>query len=150
MIVSPDNRSRQQINEAVRVELQKAGVLGGDGQHFQTLSHRSDMTGPDRTWAAMYRVGDVVQYDRGSKAERIERGAFGVVRSSDATTNRLTVEMGDGSTVSYDPRRVYGVNVYREVSRELATGDQLQFSAQNKELGIANRDMGTVTKIEPN
>ena len=42
------------------------------------------------------------------------------------------------------------MNVYREVSRELATGDRLQFSAQHKELGIANRDMGTVTKIEPN
>ena len=46
------------------------------------------MTGPDRTWATMYRAGDVVQYDRGSKAEGIERGAFGVVRSSDSTTNR--------------------------------------------------------------
>ncbi|WP_419807092.1 AAA family ATPase [Terriglobus sp.] len=149
LIVSPDNRSRQQINEAVRGELQKAGKLGEDSQQFQTLSHRSDMTGPDRTWAAMYRVGDVVQYDRGSKAEGIERGAFGVVRSSDATSNRLTVELGDGSTVSYDPKRVYGVNVYREVSRELATGDRLQFSAQNKEFGVANRDMGTVTKIEP-
>ena len=149
LIVSPDNRSRQQINEAVRGELQKAGKLGEDGQQFQTLSHRSDMTGPDRTWAAMYRVGDVVQYDRGSKAEGIERGAFATVRSVDSTTNRLTVELGDGSAVTYDPKRVYGVNVYREVTRELATGDRLQFSAQHKELGVGNRDMGTVTKIEP-
>ena len=149
LIVSPDNRSRQQINEAVRGELQKAGRLAEDGQQFQTLSHRSDMTGPDRTWAAMYRPGDVVQYERGSKAEGIERGAVGTVRSVDSATNRLTVEMGDGSAISYDPKRVYGVNVYREVSRELATGDRLQFSGQNKELGIANRDMGTVTKIEP-
>ena len=149
LIVSPDNRSRHQINGAVRGELQRTGKLAEDGQQFQTLSHRSDMTGPDRTWAAMYRVGDVVQYDRGSKAEGIEHGAFGTVRSTDSTTNRLTVEMGDGSAVTYDPKRVYGVNVYREVTRELATGDRLQFSAQNKELGVANRDMGTVTKIEP-
>lgn len=149
LIVSPDNRSRQQINEAVRAELRNLGKLGEDGQQFQTLSHRSDMTGPDRTWAAMYRVGDVVQYERGSKAEGIERGAFGVVRSSDSATNRLTVEMDNGSTVSYDPKRIYGVNVYRETSREFATGDRLQFSALNKELGIANRDMGTLTKIEP-
>ena len=56
--------------------------------------------------------------------------------------------MDNGSTVTYDPKRVYGVNVYREVSRELATGDRLQFSAQNKELGVANRDLGTVTEIE--
>ena len=148
LIVSPDNRSRQLINEAVREELQKAGKLGEDGRQFQTLSHRSDMTGPDRTWAATYRVGDMVQYDRGSKAQGIERGAFGTVRSTDSTTNRLTVEMGDGSTVSYDPRRVYGVNVYREANREVATGDRLQFSAPLKGLGIANRDVGTVMGVE--
>jgi conjugative relaxase-like TrwC/TraI family protein len=149
IIVSPDNRSRQQINEAVRGELLKTGVLAEDGRQFLTLSHRSDMTGPDRTWAAMYRPGDVVQYERGSKAEGIERGSFGVVRSSDGTTNRLTVEMSDGSTVAYDPKRIYGVNVYRETSREFATGDRLQFSALNKELGISNRDMGTITRMEP-
>jgi len=51
--------------------------------------------------------------------------------------------------VEYDPKRVYGVNVYRETSREFATGDRLQFSALNKELGISNRDMGTITKMEP-
>ena len=149
IIVSPDNRSRQQINEAVREELLKTGTLADDGQRFLTLSHRSDMTGPDRTWAAMYRPGDVVQYDRGSRAEGIERGSFGVVKASDAATNRLTVELPNGSSVEYDPKRVYGVNVYRETSREFATGDRLQFSALNKELGIANRDMGTITKMDP-
>jgi conjugative relaxase-like TrwC/TraI family protein len=149
LIVSPDNRSRQQINEAVRDELLKAGTLAEDGRQFLTLSHRSDMTGPDRTWAAMYRPGDVVQYERGSKAEGIERNSSGVVRSSDATANRLTVEFPNGAAVEYDPRRVYGVNVYRETSREFATGDRLQFSALNKELGISNRDMGTISKIEP-
>jgi conjugative relaxase-like TrwC/TraI family protein len=148
IIVSPDNRSRQQINEAVRSELQKAGTLADDGKQYLTLSHRSDMTGPDRTWAAMYRPGDVVQYERGSKAEGIERNSFGVVQSSDAANNRVTVELSNGSSVEYDPRRVYGVNVYREVSREFATGDRLQFSALNKELGISNRDMGTITRID--
>ena len=149
IIVSPDNKSRQHINEAVRGELLKSGILAEDGRQFLTLAHRSDMTGPDRTWVAMYRPGDVVQYERGSKAEGIERGAFGVVRSSDGAINRLTVEMGDGSSVSYDPKRVYGVNVFRETSREFATGDRLQFTALNKELGISNRDMGTITKMEP-
>ncbi|ADW70185.1 MobF family relaxase [Granulicella tundricola] len=149
LIVSPDNRSRQQINEAVRGELLKAGKLAEDGRQFLTLSHRSDMTGPDRTWAAMYRPGDVVQYERGSKAEGIERGSFGVVRSSDAATNRLTVELPNGVNVEYDPKRVYGVNVYRETSREFATGDRLQFSAIYKDLGISNRDMGTITRMEP-
>ena len=58
--------------------------------------------------------------------------------------------MSDGSTVAYDPRRVYGVNVFRETSRQFATGDRLQFSALNKRAwASANRDMGTITKMEP-
>jgi hypothetical protein len=47
IIVSPDNKSRQQINETVRGELLKNGTLADDGQQSLTLSHRSDMTGPD-------------------------------------------------------------------------------------------------------
>lgn len=148
IIVSPDNKSRQQINDAVRNELLKNGTLAEDGRTFQTLSHRSDLTGADRTWAERYQPGDVVQYGRGSKEYDITRGSVGVVRSVDAATNHLHVELADGSAVQYDPRRLYGVNVYRETSREFATGDRLQFSGADKKMGIANRDLGTITGIK--
>jgi conjugative relaxase-like TrwC/TraI family protein len=148
IIVSPDNRSRQQINEAVRVELRRNGTLADDGQVVRTLSHRSDMTGADRKWAARYSDGDLLQYTTGSKAEGIERNSFAAVRSVDARANTLTVELESGSSVTYDPRRLRGVNVFREVEREFATGDRLQFTAPNKDLGVANRDLGTVTAIE--
>ncbi|MCU1224606.1 MAG: conjugative relaxase domain protein [Edaphobacter sp.] len=148
IIVSPDNRSRQEINEAVRVELRKAGLLAVDGEVFRTLTHRSDMTGADRSWAARYKVGDVLQYTTGSKAEGIERNSFSVVRSIDARANSIAVEVENGSTVTYDPRRLRGVNVFREIEREFAVGDRLQWTAPNKELGVANRDLGTVVGLE--
>ncbi len=124
------------------------GTLGQDRQQFRTLTHRSDMTGADRTWAARYDVGDVLQYTTGSKAEGIERDSFATVRAVDARANSLTVELADGSSVSYDPRRLRGVNVFREVEREFATGDRIGFTSPNKALGFANRDLGTITGIE--
>ena len=148
IIVSPDNRSRQQINEAVRAELRKLGGLAGDAQIVRTLTHRSDMTGADRTWAARYNAGDVLQYVTGSKSEGIERGSFATVQSVNARTNTLTVSLESGSTVSYDPRRLRGVNVFREVEREFAAGDRVQFTAPDKGLGVANRDLGTVVGVE--
>ena len=148
IIVSPDNRSRQQINEAVRDELRKVGKLAGDGQTLRTLTHRSDMTGAERTWAARYNPGDVLQYTTGSKAEGIERGSFATVQSVDARTNTLTVSLEGGSVVTYDPRRLKGVNVFREVEREFAAGDRVQFTGPNKDLGVANRDLGTVVSME--
>jgi conjugative relaxase-like TrwC/TraI family protein len=148
IIVSPDNRSRQQINEAVRVELRRNETLAESGQVFRTLTHRSDMTGAEREWAARYSNGDVLQYTTGSKAEGIERNSFATVRLVDARANTLTVELENRSSVTYDPRRLKGVNVFREVEREFATGDRLQFTVPNKDLGVANRDLGTVTVIE--
>jgi conjugative relaxase-like TrwC/TraI family protein len=147
IIISPDNRSRQQINEAVRVELRRNGTLAEDDRIFRTLSHRSDMTGADRTWAARYNGGDILQYTTGSKSEGIERGSFATVRLVEARTNALTVSLESGSTVSYDPRRLKGVNVFREVEREFTTGDRVQFTAPSKELGVANRDLGTVVSL---
>ncbi len=150
IIISPDNRSRQQINEAVRTELHLKGVLGEDGKQLRTLSHRSDMTGADRTWAARYNAGDVLQYTTGSKTEGIERDSFATVRAVDARANTLTVELANRSTITYDPRRLRGVHVFREVEREFATGDRIQMTSSNKELGVANRDLGTITEIEEN
>jgi conjugative relaxase-like TrwC/TraI family protein len=147
IIVSPDNRSRQQINEAVRRELRQNGALADDGRQFQTLSQRGDLTGADRTWAARYTAEDVLQYTTGSKKEGLDRGSYAIVRDVNARENKVTVEREGGQCLTYDPRRLRGVNVYREVSREFATGDRLQFTSPNKELGVANRDLGTVTGI---
>ncbi len=148
IVVSPDNRSRQQINEAVRAELLQKGVLSPEEQAFRTLTHRSDMTGADRTWAARYNAGDVLQYTTGSKAEGIERDSFATVRTVDARANTLTVELENGANVTYDPRRLRGVQVFRETDREFATGDRIQMTSTNRELGVANRDLGTITGIE--
>jgi ATP-dependent exoDNAse (exonuclease V) alpha subunit len=46
--------------------------------------------------------------------------------------------------------RVYGVTIYRELEREFAVGDRLSFTAPSKELGVANRDFGTVEQITSN
>lgn len=149
LVVSPDNKSRQQINEAIRAELLTEGVIAKDGRQFQTLTHRNDMTGADRTWAARYDVGDVLQYTKGSKAQGIERDSFATVRAVDPRANTITVERSDGQSTTYDPRRIRGVNAYKETAREFATGDRIQFTGQEKELKIANRDLGTVTDIQP-
>ena len=149
IIVSPDNRSRQLINQAVRVELRASGTLANDSQEFRTLTHRSDMTGADREWAARYQPGDVLKYTTGSKAQGIERDSSARVISTNARDNTITVERTDGQSVTYDPRRLKGVNVYKEAPREFATGDRIQFTAKDKDLGVSNRDLGTITKLEP-
>jgi conjugative relaxase-like TrwC/TraI family protein len=148
IIVSPDNRSRQLINQAVRVELQEAGKLGAEQKTFSVLAHRSDMTGADREWAARYKKGDILIYEKGSKAHGIARNSTAVVLSADARNNIIAVQQDGGKTITYDPKRLKGVNAYRETQKEFATGDRIQFTAKDKDLGVNNRDLGTITKLE--
>jgi conjugative relaxase-like TrwC/TraI family protein len=148
IVVSPDNASRRQINQAVRSELQALGMIDSEGHTMRVLAPRSDMTGADRTWAARYMVDDVLYYPRGSQDIGIERGSYTKVVASQPKDNLVTVRKEDGTAVTYNPARLYGVNVYRELEREFAVGDRLGFTAPSKELRVANRDLGTVQRID--
>ncbi|MEI9979072.1 MAG: MobF family relaxase [Edaphobacter sp.] len=147
LVVSPDNASRRAINQAVRAELQALGVVETEDHAFRVLAARSDMTGADRTWAARYEVGDVLRYQRGSKDLGIEKQSYAQVVAVEPKENLLTVEKPDGEHVTYNPARLHGISAYREIEREFAVRDRLQFNAPNKELGVANRDLGTVERI---
>jgi len=147
LVVSPDNASRRAINQAVRAELQTLGVVQSDDHAFRVLTPRSDMTGADRTWAARYDAGDVLRYQRGSKDLGIERQSYATVVAVNPKDNLLTVQKPDGESITYNPARLHGISAYREIEREFAVGDRLSFTAPNRELGIANRDLGTVEQI---
>jgi len=60
----------------------------------------------------------------------------------------VTIKRENGEQVSYDPRRLHGVTLYRETERSLAQGDRVQFTAPNREQRIANRELGTLEKID--
>jgi conjugative relaxase-like TrwC/TraI family protein len=150
IVVSPDNASRRQINQAVRSELQALGTVATEDHAMRVLAPRSDMTGADRTWAARYAVDDVLHYPRGSQDIGIEKQSYTRIIATEPKDNLLTVQKEDGTTVTYNPARLYGVTIYRELEREFAVGDRLSFTAPSKELGVANRDLGTVEQIASN
>jgi len=147
LVVSPDNRSRAEINQAIHAELQARGVVGREEHRAQVLVPRQDLTGADRIWAARYNPGDVLRYSRGSKETGIGKGEYARVKSIDAPNNRLTVERKSGEEVSYDPRRQQGVSVYREQERAFSVGDRVQLTAPLPDLKLANRELGTVEGI---
>lgn len=148
IIVSPDNLSRRAINQAVRQELRALGTLEKEDHAMRVLTPRSDMTGADRAWAARYQAGDVLHYVRGSKGHGIERSSYAQVVAIDPKENLVTVRKENGEQVSYDPSRLRGISAYREIEREFAIGDRIQLSAPNRELGVANRDLGTLQRID--
>jgi hypothetical protein len=149
LIVSPDNASRRELNVAVRQELKANGTLAPEDHTFRVLVQRQDMTGAERSWASHFEVNDVIRYARGSKIAGIEAGTYGTVVGINPAANLLTVERSSGELATYDPRRLTGVSVYREIDREFSVGDRIQFTAPDKSLGVANRDLAVIESISP-
>ncbi len=147
LVVSPDNRSRAEINGRIHSELQGRGVVSREEHRIQALVPRQDLTGADRTWAERYQFNDVLLYSRTSKETGLEKGEYARVKSVDAPNNLLTVVRADGSEQTYDPRRQQGVSVYRTEEKAFSVGDRIQFTAPANDLKVANRELGTVQSI---
>jgi conjugative relaxase-like TrwC/TraI family protein len=148
LVVSPDNQSRRDLNDVIRRAMQREGHVGRDEHQTTVLSPRQEITGADRQCAERYEEGDVVRYSRGSKALGIERGDYARVEQVNAKANQVTVKTDDERRLSYDPRRLQGVTLYRQTERAFAAGDRVQMTAPDRERGVPNRELGTVDRVD--
>jgi ATP-dependent exoDNAse (exonuclease V) alpha subunit len=148
LVVSPDNQSRAEINEAIHRLMQTTGRVHAHEQQTRVLVPRQDVTGADRQWAAQYEPGNVVRYTRGSRSLGIAAGEYGRVVEIHAQANRVTVTRHNGERISYDPRRLQGVTLYREADRAFAVGDRVQFTAPDPDRHVANRELATLERVD--
>jgi conjugative relaxase-like TrwC/TraI family protein len=148
LVVSPDNESRREINQVVHREMQARGQVNAHEHQQRVLVARQEITGADRQWAVQYEQGEIVRYTRGSKTHSIEAGEYARVERVNERDNLVTVRRENGEQVSYDPRRLHGVTLYRETERAFSEGDRVQFTAPNREQHIANRELGTIEKMD--
>ena len=150
LVVSPDNESRRELNGQIHRAMQSDGKVSNDEQRVHVLYARQDVTGADRQHAQNYERGDVLRYSKGSKPLGIEAGEYARVAHVDRDSNTLTVKRQSGEELSYDPRRLQGVTVYRDSERTFAQGDRVQLTAPYHEQRLANRELGTVERIDGN
>jgi hypothetical protein len=108
------------------------------------LVARQEVTGADRQWAEHYHVGDVVRYTKGSHTYGLAAGEYARVVQVNAEDNQVTVRRAHGAFITYDPRRLQGVTLYREEDRAFAVGDRVQLTAPDRERHLANRELGTI------
>jgi hypothetical protein len=103
LVVSPDNRSRQDMNEVIHRSMQREGHVDREEHRVRVLVPRQEITGTDRQWAERYELGDMVRYSKGSKTFGLNAGDYARVEEVDAKENRIAVSTDDGRGVTYDP-----------------------------------------------
>jgi conjugative relaxase-like TrwC/TraI family protein len=150
LVVAPDHRSRGDINQRIHRALQDVGHVDHEEHHTRVLVARQEITSADRQWAEQYARGDVVRYTTGSRAVGLQAGEYAHIGSINASANRVTVERPTGQQVTYDPRRLHGVTLFREAERAFARGDRVQFTAPFRARHVANRELGTLEHIKAN
>lgn len=148
LVVSPDNASRHEINEAIHRTMQSERKVSTDEQRVHVLYARQGVTGADRQHARNYEKGDVLRCSKGSKPLGIEPGEYARVSHVGRESNTLTVKRHGGKELSYDPRRLQGVTVYRDSERKFAEGDRVQLTAPYHEQRLASRELATIERIE--
>jgi conjugative relaxase-like TrwC/TraI family protein len=148
LVVSPANAERTALNAAIRTTLQEQGHLPVEGIAHSVLINRN-ITGPERTWARSYQVGDVLRYRGGSQKLGIAAGAYARVEAVEADRNRLTIRTEAGVVHTYTPSKLKGIEVYREEGREFAVGERIQFRAPVKAQRIPNGALGRIEKLDP-
>jgi ATP-dependent exoDNAse (exonuclease V) alpha subunit len=148
LVISPDNESRREINSHIHRAMRQAGQVTGTEYRVPVLHARQELTGADRQHAQNYTEGDVIRFSKGSKPLGIEPGEYARVARVDEENNKVTITRKSGEELSYDPRRLQGVTVYRDGERVFAQGDRVQMTAPYQEQRLANRELGTVEKID--
>jgi ATP-dependent exoDNAse (exonuclease V) alpha subunit len=89
-----------------------------------------------------------VRYTRGSNAVGVQSGEYVHVAAVDRERNMLAVQRENGQQLTYDPHRLHGVSVYRQAERDFSAGDRVQFTAPFREEHVANRQLGTLQRID--
>src|SRR5262249_3123817 len=124
LVISPANEERVSLNTMIRRELQGEGIIDAKDHRTTGYVNRADMTKTERMFAGAYDPGDVVRYNHNSEVYGTKVGDYGKVVSCNREENTITVKLEDNREITYDPRRLSGVSVYREAERDFAVGDR--------------------------
>lgn len=167
LVVSPDNKSREELNALIRSELQKTGQLKADKMDQVIYKAEQNVTSPEKKLSASYQTGMVLQFSgkqeittsTGQKVA-IGSGEYATVLDTnpDLKNQKVTIRLHRDSSnpdldvISYDPRKgkASKVEMYEPQLRQLAEGDRILFRKNDKEHQIANGDVGIIKSIMPN
>jgi conjugative relaxase-like TrwC/TraI family protein len=149
LVVSADNQSRVEINQAIRHQLRLEGQLGPDRHSLPILVARQDLTKEDHKIASSYHAGDVVRYGRRNESIGFLKGDYSTVVGRDTVNNVVVVQRhSDGQEIRYDPSNVRGGQLYAQQERSFAAGERIQLTINWKEKGLANRQLGTIESLD--
>lgn len=149
-IFASGRETRAAINNAVQKGLREEGTLKGDGL-FVTVLQNINLTREELRYAQSYEKGQQLQIQEVIPELGLRRGVAEVRRTF--ANGRVEV-VQNGRAIKFDPQRMDPMIGKDRMS--LATletvriheGDRIRWTDNDKDRGIFNASLGTITRIE--
>ena len=148
LLLSGTNANRLALTEQIRAGMQAEGSLGKNVYTMQSLQ-RKDLTQVQARYVSHYAVDDVIVPIRDYRQQGLEKHQQYRVSAIDTASNLLTVETSDHQLIQIDPALCQRKAVYTTLSVEMAAGDLMKWTKNNRVAGTRNGQQFTVTSITP-
>ena len=150
-LVTPSNKTRIAINEAVREGLRAEGTLHGSEHQLRTLSPQR-LSRVEAADPISYKIGDVVIAHQSVASAGLTKGRQYDVIEVDPREGRVVLlDRETGTTLPFAPaqnsKAAAAVDAYEKTTKDFALGDQVKFRITDKSQGIANGETGKIRAI---
>jgi conjugative relaxase-like TrwC/TraI family protein len=146
LVLTASNADRQALNERIRAGLVAEGVVFDTGRQASVLVSK-DLTKAEVRESSSYEVGDVVRFGRAYRSIAVEQGSYYAVTSVDRTSNTIQLEDSAGRCIAWQPPRAMAVEVYTPEERNIAAGDLIRWTRNERSTGRRNGEIGRVVSM---
>lgn len=149
LVIEPSREGRDALTADIRKELAKAEELSGAGVTIRSLVGKG-LSRAEARDPSSYERGDMVRFTRDYADKGVSRSEAYRVEKIDPAKAAITLRSANGRDIDWRLRQ-WGsgkVQAFSEQSLELKSGDRIQFTRNDRELGRVNGGRGTVTAVD--
>ena len=146
LLLAGTNQERLALVGQLRRSLQAEGTLGQDALVVSSL-RRKDLTQVQAQYLVAYEPGDVLMPTQDYKKQGLAKYQHYTVRNIDRAAHRLVVETVDGQILSVDPAQCQRKTVYTLQTVEVAVGDRLRWTKNDRVTKTRNGQQFTVADV---
>ena len=151
LLLTASRAMRSDLNRQVQARLAERGELSAAKAEL-TIHDQVTITREGARQLRAYQPGRLVEFRSNLRVQNIERGERGRVIGLDG--RKVLLKMEDGRRQAFEPHRLArnlkydAVTVFEEKQIDLHVGDNIRWTTNDHERGLANSDTATVTGLK--
>jgi len=155
LLLTSTREARQRLTQALRSQLQDDGELAANELQITGMTSKN-LTVAEAEYASHYEIGDVIVPLYGYRQKGVQADSTGAGLSPSQRyeivdiqrePNILTVRGEDGQVVTFDPAKCVKKLVYQPAVLEVAVGDRLRWTRNDRQQKRRNGQELTVAAI---